>query len=942
MYKVPPFSQCICCLCLFLVCLPGMNLLLYPPVTWATVTAKVESVPDRSLQDAREQNAELQRLIGERKFDEALPMAERILAAREQALGPEHPEVATVLTRLATILRSKPKPDLPQALSLNQRALKIAERVPAPGHPELGQIVKEIGVIQFRFDDLAQAETSFLRALSIWEPVFGPNDPKVIGVLNNLAAVYGSKNDFLKARPILQRLVTITEQTQGAEHPSLIPLLINLGTTYSNEYKFAQAEPLFQRAVKLISQKTPGQETALEARGISSLANILVAKGEFAQAETLYRRAQAIFERTLGKESQEYADSLASIAINYSYQGKLAEAEPLQQQALGIIENAFGPKHPKVAERLNSLTRIYLAQGNFDKAITTQTRASQVSEQGLAYNLDAAGSEREKLLYLSTFADETDQAISLHNEFAPSSEAARNLALTTILRRKARALDSLIDSLAVLRQRATPEDRDLLDQLRKTRKQIADLALQPSNARTEQQKKVLDEQREKLEDQISRRSAEFRAQTQPVTLAAIQAAIPDRAALVEFVVYRQCNPKSNSPLTDFGEPRYAAYVMQRTGAERWVNLGSKRVIDDAIQKLRQALRNRHRRDVKQLARTVDKLVMQPLRPLLGTARHVLVAPDGSLNLVPFAALVDEGNQYLVHLYTFGYLSSGRDLLRLGVKAQRKRSAMIITNPDFGSSDGKASNGQRILRYRPAAPGEPIKDLVLADAYFPPLPATEGEARSLKKLMPESQVLSLKQATESALKQISAPDILHVATHGFFLGDLNESGQRSPMLTSDAAARAANPLLRSGLALAGANTLMSGDEDGILTALEAASLNLWGTRLVVLSACDTGVGEVKNGEGVFGLRRALLLAGSETQVMSLWPVSDRGTRELMTDYYRRLQRGEGRAEALRAVQLRLLRADAQPNKAKHKHDYSHPYYWASFIQSGEWANLDGQR
>jgi CHAT domain-containing protein len=145
----------------------------------------------------------------------------------------------------------------------------------------------------------------------------------------------------------------------------------------------------------------------------------------------------------------------------------------------------------------------------------------------------------------------------------------------------------------------------------------------------------------------------------------------------------------------------------------------------------------------------------------------------------------------------------------------------------------------------------------------------------------------------------------------------------------------NPLLRSGLALAGANLRLGRADqvdDGILTALEAAGLDLFGTKLVALSACDTGVGEVKNGEGVFGLRRALALAGSETQIMSLWPVSDLSTRDLMIEYYKRLRRGEGRGDGLRRAQLDMLKGKSR----------RHPFYWASFIQSGEWANLEGQR
>lgn len=138
----------------------------------------------------------------------------------------------------------------------------------------------------------------------------------------------------------------------------------------------------------------------------------------------------------------------------------------------------------------------------------------------------------------------------------------------------------------------------------------------------------------------------------------------------------------------------------------------------------------------------------------------------------------------------------------------------------------------------------------------------------------------------------------------------------------------NPLLRSGLALAGANRRQSGEEDGILTALEASGLDLWGTKLVVLSACETGIGEVKTGEGVYGLRRALVMAGAETQVMSLWKVDDEATKNLMVGYYKRLLAGEGRSEALRQVQLAMLKSPAT----------AHPFYWASFIASGDWRPL----
>ena len=185
------------------------------------------------------------------------------------------------------------------------------------------------------------------------------------------------------------------------------------------------------------------------------------------------------------------------------------------------------------------------------------------------------------------------------------------------------------------------------------------------------------------------------------------------------------------------------------------------------------------------------------------------------------------------------------------------------------------------------------------------------------------MLTGRNATEGALKQVVGPRLLHLATHGFFLTDEPRKPGDKIMAIGE------NPLLRSGLILAGAKNFRGGgDEDGVLTALEAAGLNLWGTQLVMLSACDTGVGDVRSGEGVYGLRRAFVLAGTESQVMTLWKVDDQSTSEITTEYYRRLLAGEGRSEALRNVQLDFLGRKTR----------QHPFYWASFILNGDWRTI----
>jgi len=301
---------------------------------------------------------------------------------------------------------------------------------------------------------------------------------------------------------------------------------------------------------------------------------------------------------------------------------------------------------------------------------------------------------------------------------------------------------------------------------------------------------------------------------------------------------------------------------------------------------------------------------------------VLMSPDGALNLVPMAALLDERGDYLVQSLEVSYLTSGRDLLRLASNAAAQRDPVILGSPAYGELSGLPADL--------AVSGAAIRSAELdrSELRFRPLLDTALEVQALQTLMKlsDSNVLMGAQASETRLKQLRAPRILHIATHGFFLQDQDLQGSSTTLPVRE------NPLLRSGLALAGANQRRSGKEDGILTALEAARLDLQGTELVVLSACESGLGEIQNGEGVYGLRRALVLAGAQAQVTSLWKVSDAATRELMVGYYERLLKGQGRGAALRSVQQHMLADTGR----------SHPYYWAGFLVTGNWRPMPAVR
>ncbi|NJK41781.1 MAG: CHAT domain-containing protein [Acaryochloridaceae cyanobacterium SU_2_1] len=367
------------------------------------------------------------------------------------------------------------------------------------------------------------------------------------------------------------------------------------------------------------------------------------------------------------------------------------------------------------------------------------------------------------------------------------------------------------------------------------------------------------------------------------------------------------------------------------------DLGDAAALEQLVAQYRQLLTDeispKNLAKLKALGYQLNQKILAPIRSLVGQQTHLLVAPDGALNTIPLEALVDGQGRYLIESYSFSYLTSGRDLLRLTLTPPQAQAPVIVANPNFQSADTPVATGSAVR-----GGADTPRSADFATISTETLEGTAQEAQALKALLPQAQVLTERQATEGRVKQLQAPQILHIATHGFFLSD-----QDLPLIKSDplaalsntpfqaASLQIENPLLRSGVVLAGAGqrqTQTTGD-DGILTALEVTGLNLWGTQLVVLSACETGLGEVTNGDGIQGLRRALTLAGAQAQVISLWNVDDKATKDLMVDYYTRLiKQRQGRHQALRQAQLTML-------KDKNR---QHPYYWASFIASGDWRAL----
>jgi MYXO-CTERM domain-containing protein len=728
----------------------------------------------------------------------------------------------------------------------------------------------------------------------------------------------------------LQRSLTIFEKALGQDHPNVAVALDNLAQVYQQRGDYARAEPLLRRSIGIF-EKALGPEHANVALSLSNLALVLEAKQDPARAEPLHLRALAAREKALGPDHPAVAQSLNNLAEMYKAKGDYARAEPHLLRAEAIVEKALGPDHPTLSLFLSNLAELYAAQGRRTQATDATRRSVDIRDRN-ASALLATGSEEQKRLYMATLTAHTHSVVSLHAQHAPADPEAARLALTVLLRRKGRVLDTMTDSLGALRRSLAPGDRELLERLTAVYSQLAaQVSRGPGTTAPEQYRKnlaSLAQARQTLEADVGRRSAAFRAEQRLVTLAEAQAQIPEGAALVEIARYEPFRFRTEGQPNVWGAPRYIAYVLRRDGDPAFADLGEAAPLDAAVDTLRSALGDHDRsHDPKPAARAVDRLLMEPIRALLGDTRWVFLSPDGPLHLVPFGALVDEQGHYLVERYLFSYLTTGRDLFRFDDKRQDAREPpLVLANPAF--NDSSAPPG-------PEATRRGLRSIDMVTQPLPSLESTVEEANTIARLFPSSRVLLGAEATEQSVKAARAPAVMHLATHGFFLPEqpVPEKLLRSPGAEPTAAERAAllqreNPLLRSGIALAGFNQRRSGSDDGVLTALEAAGLDLFGTHLVVLSACESGVGEASSGEGVYGLRRALTMAGSATQVISLWQVDTGRTRELMQAYYKRLQGGAGRSEAMREVQLAML-ANSKT---------AHPNLWASFIVSGDWRPM----
>ena len=880
---------------------------------------------------------------------------ERLLALTERAYGPTDPRLRTPLDNLAMDLRDLG--DYAGAKVLAERSLAIAERTLGPKHAEAARSLHTLATIYAGLGDYAEAMRLFERATRINEEVLRPSNPesaRASWFIPDLFPLSGYDADDLD---LFERVLAIREKTCGLCDPRTAESLSNLAAVLSSTEDFRRTRPMFERALAS-QERFLGPDHPEVAASATNLADVLSRTGEDDLAKQLYERAVSIWEKSLGAGHPKVATGLVNLARFHLRTGNYHEPGLLLPRALAIQEKTLGPDHPDVALTLSSRAELEAHNGATSEAFATAARAEALSREHLRLTVRTLP-ERQALAYASSLPSTVSLMVRLASMRPGDSQM-----LTEAWNAVVRARGMVFDEVAARHRPAVAgepgEIAALATALAAARQRLAALVVRGiRNDPPEQYRRLLEEARaekDRRERALAEHSAKFRddQSRSRVLLREVSAALPPESALVAFVRDQDHRPGDRDDRTSRRDPEtsYVAFVLRAGDSQPvLVPLGSAAGIEALVLQWRKQLdqeamaagtgATRSEAAYRRVAGELRRQVWDPLSAHLASAARVFVVPDGALHLVSIAALPTAASRYLVETGpVVHYLSAERDLVPAERSPLTGQGLLALGDPAFDQSSVAVPSQTAFRGTRSGCPD-------FQSIRFESLPASLKEVDEVVALWnlaqggamapPHAVRLTGGAASESAFKaQASGRRILHMATHGFFLGGRCASsldpGETFTAATSARVVRQ-NPLLLSGLVLAGANhrnATPPDQEDGVLTAEEVAALDLNGVEWAVLSGCDTGVGEIRAGEGVFGLRRAFQAAGARTVIMTLWPVEDQTTRRWMTTLYQgRLVRKLSTADAVREAGLAILRGRRAKGLS------AHPFYWAAFVAAGDW-------
>ncbi len=732
--------------------------------------------------------------------------------------------------------------------------------------------------LYFRMGLYDESESDYMKALKICLRDEDKNEKTIASIYNNLGNLYKSIPQYENAEKYYNLALKIKEKS--GKTLSYSYTLNNMAGLFSKTGRDSLAEQYYLQALA-IKKELVGEENVSFARTLANLAIVLDKREEYKKSEEYFLHAEKILKWKLGEDHPEYNDLLYEIGMHMEKTNNLFEAQNYYHK---VLDNLFF----QINEYFPSLTEA--EKNNFYNSLKSRLETYD------AFVLKRYKSDH-KLLY--RMYDNQLQTKAL------------------LLNERGKVKDQILNS----------GDEELIGLYSKWQKKKNEYATTISVSLTDQSslgsnKAQLELEIQELEKQLALKSQTFKhaGESTKQDWKAVYKKLQNDEAAVEIIRYH----------TEDQQTHYLALVI-RKGTRKAMRL----VILPEGEEMETIYLNNYKNSIKHKVKDMKSYdrYWLPIQKELGRVKTVYLSPDGVYNQLNLGALYHtDSAKYLLNELNVHLVTKTSDIIEFSTQdvfaMSGAKSAVLFGRPDFLISELNTSdNTPPSVEHLEA--GQKRYAQLVKDAHFPDLPATESEVNDIAGLINENptewkaKIYTGKEATESTLKDIDNPTVLHIATHGFFVGEQNDSIKT---YDKDHRDHMVNPMIRSGLILAGVTNYyrdnVKSKEDGILTAMEATSLRLDSTQLVVLSACETGLGEIKKGEGVYGMYRALKIAGAKTILMSHWKVDDKATYELMYAFYKEWLRTGNKHEAFKIAQ----------NSIKLK--YEHPYYWGAFVMIGE--------
>lgn len=789
-----------------------------------------------------------------------------------------------VISNLGLLYQSRGR--YTKAKSFNEQAIKLRE-----GLDNKGMLVVSLNnnaVLKKETGFYAEAEDDFVKVLQV---ATGLNDKLSLAIINNnLAMTYLDMNKMKEAEltmnVAISNAITVLKENSG----NYIKFQINLANIYRFQKKYTDAEALYLKAIDAKEKKLGAHPDLAHLK--KGLAQLYMEMGKTGEVEKLLQSAYDINKRKLGENNPATVSTQQELANFYRFTNNPSKALELMTKVIEKKKTIYGEAHPSYIQGLEDLT---LAQWQNNKTSEAKVGYKVVIDNTLNYINTFFNSlnDNEKTLYW----EKTNTRLQRFYNFSYTTSKTEADELprlyNTVINTKGFLLNNSSKIRNIISSSTDESLKSTYFQWLETKENL-NQAYQLSKEELVQEKVNVDSLKrraDELEKELSQKSALFKesATEEKISLETIQKQLKANEAAVEIIELNEFKNEFT------GNENYIAIVVKNSEI-KIIDLGDAKTISKAVADFREKVINQ--KPENQAYTPTWKVLDQALT---GSTK-VYLSLDGVYHQLSINALKDGSGKYIVDKYSIQFVGNTKDIVDVKQSENqmvKPSSAFLIGNPLYGKNEVVAQ-----------------------------LPGTEAEVKNITKLLNTFKVKTTAlfgaDATEAKVKQISSPSILHIATHGYFLADLSQM-ETNKVLGVDINAAKENPLLRSGVLLANCENVFdenyrpaSNTENGVLTAFEAMSLNLDKTDLVVLSACETGLGSVKQGEGVYGLQRAFLIAGAKSIIMSLWSVSDEATMELMTLFYNNYAKSGNKQQAFGDAIKQL------------KTKYKDPFFWSAFV------------